>query len=121
MQLDYYEPGGLSGFSLSKLFKKVEKVAKPLVHVGAAIYTGGASLALSTQMMRASAARKNEAAIRAAQLEAEKAASSPDWGGEVVRDPRMMYFRPQPSVPGWVVPVAVGGGVLALVLLINRR
>lgn len=50
---------GLAGFSLKKL---VKKIVKPIAHIGAAVMTGGASLAVSAAMVQKDAQKKAIAA-----------------------------------------------------------
>lgn len=74
MYVDTYDQnlGGL-GKKLKKLGRRVgkvlKKVAKPIAHIGAAALTGGASLALSANIIRSSQARK--AAQKQANLQAQ--------------------------------------------------
>lgn len=72
---DYY--GGLEGFSLKRALRKVGKVLKPLAHIGAAIATGGASLAVSASMLAAKRNRESAERINAAQIAAQKEAFAP--------------------------------------------
>jgi len=71
MYLGEYEQ--LGGFG-KKLRKFVKKVAAPVAHIGAAVFTGGASLALSANIIKAQQERKAKEAQARAQLEADKAA-----------------------------------------------
>lgn len=74
MQLDYYDPG-LAGFSLKKAFKKIgkglKKVVKPALHIGAAVFTGGTSLALSASMLKAKQEQKAQAALQKSMIAAQ--------------------------------------------------
>jgi hypothetical protein len=55
-----------------KLLKKVKRVAKPLAHVAAAYFTGGASLAISAQML---ARKKQQKAMQQQEQQQAQAAA----------------------------------------------
>lgn len=76
-QLGDYEGPQLGKFKLKKAFKKIGKLVKPLVHVGAAVFTGGASLAVSASMMKAKRDRQSAEKIAAAQIDAQAAQEEP--------------------------------------------
>lgn len=71
---DYYYDGQQLGGLGKKLKKFVKKVAAPVAHIGAAIFTGGASLALSANIIKAQQERKAKEAQARAQAESDKAA-----------------------------------------------
>lgn len=75
MYLAEYDPHQLGGLG-SKLKKLVKKVVKPIAHIGAAVVTGGASLAISAQMLarkKAEQAAKEQAARDAAEFDRQAA------------------------------------------------
>lgn len=72
MYLHEYHDPQLAGIG-SKLKKAVKKVIKPVVHIGAAVLTGGASLAVSAAMINAEKQKKAQAAANAAAAAQEQA------------------------------------------------
>lgn len=72
MHLHEYHDPQLAGIG-SKLKKAVKKVIKPVVHIGAAVLTGGASLAVSAAMINAEKQKKAQAAANAAAAAQEQA------------------------------------------------
>lgn len=71
---DYADPQ-LAGIG-KKLKKVFKKIAKPLAHIGAAVFTGGSSLAISASMLKARADRKSAESMNRAQI----AAAYPEAG-----------------------------------------
>lgn len=69
----YYDEQQLGGLG-KKLKKFVKKVAAPIAHIGAAVLTGGASLALSANILKAQQQRKAAEAQAKQQAEVDKAA-----------------------------------------------
>lgn len=72
MYLQEYPDYQLSGIG-SKLKKAVKKVIKPVAHIGAAVLTGGASLAVSAAMINAEKQKKAQAAAQAEAIRQEQA------------------------------------------------
>ncbi len=70
---DYQYDGQLGGFG-KKLKKAVKKVTAPAAHIAAAWFTGGASLALSANILKAQQQRKAQEAQARAQSETDRAA-----------------------------------------------
>lgn len=69
----FYDDQQLGGLG-KKLKKLVKKVAAPIAHIGAAVLTGGASLAVSANIIKAQQERKAREAQARAQAEVDKAA-----------------------------------------------
>lgn len=105
MQLSEYDGqlDGLAGRKKKRGFKRIgrglKKLLKPIAHIGAAVFTGGASLALSASMLRARGERKTAAAMMAredaaqaqAQAQAQREefeAPPPDWITHAARSRR---------------------------------
>jgi hypothetical protein len=120
MYLGEYEQ--LGGFG-KKLRKFVKKVAAPVAHIGAAVFTGGASLALSANIIKAQQERKAKEAQARAQLEADKAAIAAQeriafsqQQGSVAPAASRMRLSPSIAPPAGLVqqfmpvPTSTGGG-----------
>lgn len=162
----YYDDQQLGGIG-KKLKKFVKKVAAPIAHIGAAVLTGGASLALSAKILQAQQAKKAAVAQAAKQAEVDKAAIAaqekiamaqlqpniapaasqtaltpsiaPPAGlvQQAMPVPTMIptaanfgpssqpQYEPLPAsgggTPKWVMPAAIGGGLLALIMLRPRK
>lgn len=111
----YDDQPQLNGF-FSKVFKKV---FKPALHIGAAVFTGGASIPLSATMLAQEKAQKaqqqmaddeakRQMALMAAQ---EKAALLP------VSQAKLTPVR-RASTPSWVVPTVIAAGAIAATAII---
>lgn len=142
--MQFTEPG-LSG--LKKIRKRLKKLVKPLAHIGAAYFTGGASLKLSADMMKSRADRKNAVSMQQAEHAAAARMTAPTaspyervtqlapTAESVARMlPHPTFTRqyangdgrayrgtaPQPSLPAWAVPTAIAGGAALLLLTMMR-
>jgi len=128
------EPG-LAGFlKLKKLKKGLKKIVKPIVHVGAAYATGGASIPLSASLMKAKAETKGAVAVQRATVAAAERAGRiappadvvsravpqptfvPDYSGRA----EAASAAPSSGLPGWALPVG-GVAIAALLLLTSRK
>lgn len=85
----YYDDQQLGGLG-KKLKKLVKKVAAPIAHIGAAVLTGGASLALSANIIKAQQERKAREAQAKAQAETDKAA--------IAAQEKVALFQLQPNI-----------------------
>lgn len=101
---------------LKKSVKVVKKVAKPVAHIAAAYFTGGASLALSAKMLQAQKDKK----AQAEQAEADRAffesqqtapAASPVQWTQSTAPPAGMVRRAMSSSPPWPQANPGGGAV----------
>lgn len=136
---DYHDP------QLAGIGKKLKKVAKAAVHVGAAVFTGGASLAVSAAMINAQKQKKAQAAANAEAARQEQAmiaqltapsSIAPSATPAMMKPmdaapPAMMklmdvappQYATQPeaagpsAMPPWMVPAIIGAGVLAVVMM----
>ena len=121
MYMHGYDEAQLNGW-FSKTFKRI---LKPVAHIGAAVFTGGASIPLSANMLAQEKARKaaqqmadDEAKRQMALIAAnERAALAP------VSQAKLLPARS--SVPSWVVPTVIAVGAVAatavIVSVANRR
>lgn len=74
MQLDEF---GLSGAAPKKKKKRgFKKILKPLAHIGAAFFTGGASLAVSASMLKAKGDRKTAVAMQEREITMQREAGA---------------------------------------------
>jgi len=121
---------GLDGW-LSKTFKKI---IKPVVHIGAAIATGGASIPLSASIISAERQKKAMNQMAAEQAALDQAAvfqnpasapvPAPDFAGATTQATgvrTLMPIRSSGSAATAVASAALGGAVLAAVLIKLRN
>lgn len=100
----YPDPG------LGSLRKKLRKIGKIAAHVGAAVATGGASLAVSAAMINAKKQQKAQAAAAEAAAAQERALMA-QINAPVVAPPPIAPTAPPPSLTthGKIAPAAAPG------------
>lgn len=124
MYMHGYEdaPPQLNGF-FSKVFKKV---FKPALHIGAAVFTGGASIPLSANYLAQKKAQeaaqkmaddqaKQEMAVIAAQERLALMKVSQE------KPPSRSLPARRSSIPQWVVPAAASAVVVAAIVVATRK
>lgn len=115
MYLQGYDDPQLNGF-FSKVFKKV---FKPALHIGAAVFTGGASIPLSANYLAQKKAQEAQQKMlddqarqeMALMAERERTALLPVSQAKLTPAKRS-------AVPAWVIPTVVAAGAAAATAVI---
>lgn len=117
MYMHGYEdaPPQLNGF-FSKVFKKV---FKPALHIGAAVFTGGASIPLSANMLAQEKARKAAQQMADEQAKHDMAVIVANERTATAKvSPAKLLPARKSAVPAWVVPTVIAAGAVAAVAVI---
>lgn len=123
MYLQGYDEGPQLNGWFSKTFKKI---FKPALHVGAAIFTGGASIPMSANMLAQQKAAKEAQRMADEQAKREMAVivANEKLATGQVSLAKLLPAR-KPATPTWVVPTVIAAASVAAVAVIvstsNRR
>lgn len=112
----YEQSQQLDGF-FSSLFRSVKKVVKPVAHIGAAVFTGGASIPMSVNMLAQEKARKAAQQMADDQAKRDMALIVAREKAAKVSQAKLTKARAA-KLPSWVVPAAVAGAAVVATAVI---
>lgn len=115
MYLQGYDEGPQLNGWFSKTFKKI---FKPALHIGAAVFTGGASIPMSANMLAQQKAAKEAQRMADEQAKRDMAVIVANEKLATGVSPAKLLPARKPATPAWVVPTVIAAASVAAVAVI---